>query len=122
MTYVGHSTFLIQVAGINVLIDPVYANRASPLSFAGPRRARAPGVRFDDLPPISLVLLSHNHYDHCDIGTLKLLEQQFHPAAVTPPGNGRLRDRGVSTERFRILEVGNPGKCEQWSSVQGRLQ
>jgi L-ascorbate metabolism protein UlaG (beta-lactamase superfamily) len=90
VTFVGHSTFLIQTAGINVLIDPVYADRASPLSFAGPRRARLPGVRFDDLPPTSLVLLSHNHYDHCDLGTLRRLEQRFHPMAVTPPGNGRL--------------------------------
>jgi L-ascorbate metabolism protein UlaG (beta-lactamase superfamily) len=90
VTFVGHSTFLIQVGGINVLIDPVYSNRASPVSFAGPRRVRRPGVRFDDLPPISLVLLSHNHYDHCDLGTLKLLQQRFHPAAVTPAGNGRL--------------------------------
>ena len=90
VTFVGHSTFLIQAAGINVLIDPVYANRASPVSFAGPRRVRPPGVRFDELASISLVLLSHNHYDHCDLGTLKLLEQRFHPAAATPPGNGRL--------------------------------
>jgi L-ascorbate metabolism protein UlaG (beta-lactamase superfamily) len=100
VTFVGHSTFLIQASGINVLIDPVYANRASPVSFAGPRRVRAPGVRFDDLPPISLVLLSHNHYDHCDVGTLKLLEQRFHPAAVTPPGNGRL----LGAAGFRKIE------------------
>jgi L-ascorbate metabolism protein UlaG (beta-lactamase superfamily) len=57
-------------------------------------------VRFDDLPPISLVLLSHNHYDHCDLGTLQLLARRFHPAAVTPPGNGRLL-RGAG---FRTIE------------------
>ncbi len=90
VTFVGHSTFLIQAAGTNVLIDPVYSRRASPVSFAGPHRARAPGVRFDDLPTISLVLLSHNHYDHCDLGTLQLLERRFHPRFVTPLGNGRL--------------------------------
>jgi L-ascorbate metabolism protein UlaG (beta-lactamase superfamily) len=90
VTFIGHATFLIQVGSIGILIDPVYAERASPFSFAGPRRAQAPGVRFDDLPPISLLLLSHNHYDHCDLRTLKLLEQRFHPAAVTPLGNGRL--------------------------------
>jgi L-ascorbate metabolism protein UlaG (beta-lactamase superfamily) len=90
VTFVGHATFLIQSAGTNLLIDPMYSERASPVSFAGPRRARAPGVRFDDLPPISLVLLSHNHYDHCDLGTLTLLEQRSHPPAVTPLGNGRL--------------------------------
>jgi L-ascorbate metabolism protein UlaG (beta-lactamase superfamily) len=102
VTFVGHATFLIQTAAANVLIDPVYSTRASPLRFAGPRRARAPGVRFDDLPPISLVLLSHNHYDHCDLGTLRLLERRFHPTVVTPLGNGRLlRSAGIR----RIEEI-----------------
>ena len=100
ITFVGHATFLIQVAGTNVLIDPVYSRRASPFSFAGPRRARAPGVRFDDLPPISLVLLSHNHYDHCDLDTLMLLERRFHPPVVTPLGNGRL----LRSAGFRQVE------------------
>jgi L-ascorbate metabolism protein UlaG (beta-lactamase superfamily) len=96
VTFVGHATFLIQAAAANVLIDPVYYRRASPVSFVGPRRVRAPGVRFDDLPPISLVLLSHNHYDHCDLGTLRLLDQRFHPLVVTPLGNGRLlRSAGI---------------------------
>jgi L-ascorbate metabolism protein UlaG (beta-lactamase superfamily) len=96
VTFVGHATFLIQAAGTSVLIDPVYYSRAGPVSFAGPRRVRAPGVRFDDLPPISLVLLSHNHYDHCDLGTLRLLERRFHPPVVTPLGNGPLlRSAGI---------------------------
>jgi L-ascorbate metabolism protein UlaG (beta-lactamase superfamily) len=90
VTFVGHSTFLMQAVGTNVLVDPMYHRRASPMAFAGPRRVRAPGVRFDELPPISLVLLSHNHYDHCDLGTLRLLDQRFHPRFVTPLGNGRL--------------------------------
>jgi L-ascorbate metabolism protein UlaG (beta-lactamase superfamily) len=100
VTFVGHATFLIQVGTTNVLIDPVYSQRASPLSFAGPRRARAPGVPFDDLPAISLVLLSHNHYDHCDLGTLQLLERRFHPPVVTPLGNGRL----LRSAGFRQVE------------------
>ena len=100
LTFVGHSTFLIQAAGGNALIDPVYAKRAGPLSFTGPRRVRSPGVRFEQLPPISLVLLSHNHYDHCDLGTLRLLERRFHPAAVTPPGNARL----LRTAGFQRIE------------------
>ncbi len=100
VTFIGHASFLIQAEGANLLIDPVYSERASPLSFAGPRRARAPGVRFDDLPPISLVLLSHNHYDHCDISTLRRLERRFHPPVVTPLGNdGLLRAAG-----FRQVE------------------
>jgi L-ascorbate metabolism protein UlaG (beta-lactamase superfamily) len=90
VTFVGHATFLIQAGTASVLTDPVYSKRASPVSFAGPQQVRAPGVRFDDLPPISIVLLSHNHYDHCDLETLQLLQRRFHPAIVTPLGNGRL--------------------------------
>jgi len=102
VTFVGHATFLIQVGAINLLTDPVYAERASPVSFAGPRRVRAPGVRFDDLPTISLVLLSHNHYDHCDLGTLGALDRRFHPQLLTPIGNGRLlRSAGIG----RVEEI-----------------
>jgi len=96
VTFVGHATFLIQVATTTVLIDPVYAERASPVSFAGPRRVRAPGVRFDDLPATSLVFLSHNHYDHCDLETLRALDRRFRAPVVTPLGNGRLlRSAGI---------------------------
>ncbi len=96
VTFVGHATFLIQVAAASILIDPMYSKRASPVTFAGPRRVRAQGVRFDDLPTISLVLLSHNHYDHCDLRTLRLLERRFQPPIVTPLGNGRLlRSAGI---------------------------
>src|SRR5262245_58087459 len=102
ITFIGHATFLIQVGGFSLLIDPVYAERASPVSFAGPRWVRAPGVRFGELPDISVVLLSHNHYDHCDLGTLAALDQRFAPAYVTPLGNGRLlRSRGIR----RITEL-----------------
>jgi L-ascorbate metabolism protein UlaG (beta-lactamase superfamily) len=90
VTFVGHATFLIQAPGASLLVDPMYSERASPISFAGPRRVRAPGVRFEDLPPIALVLLSHNHYDHCDLPTLRQLEQRFSPTVVTPVGNGPL--------------------------------
>src|SRR6266487_4342443 len=96
VTFVGHASFLIQAGAITVLTDPVYSRRASPVSFAGPRQVRAPGVPFDDLPTISLVLLSHNHYDHCDLRTLRRLERHFHPTVVTPLGNGRLlRPAGI---------------------------
>jgi L-ascorbate metabolism protein UlaG (beta-lactamase superfamily) len=96
VTFVGHATFLIQAGTTNVLTDPVYSRRASPVRFAGPRRVRSPGVPFDELPPISLVLLSHNHYDHCDLSTLHQLERRFHPLIVTPLGNRRLlRPAGI---------------------------
>ena len=87
LTWVGHSTFLMQIAGRNVLTDPMWSERASPVSFAGPRRWVAPGIAFEDLPPIDVVLQSHNHYDHLDDRTVRRLTAA-HPAAawVVPLG------------------------------------
>ena len=108
VTFVGHATFLIQVGTTALLTDPIYAERASPVSFAGPRRVRAPGVRFDDLPAISLVLLSHNHYDHCDLGTLRALERRCAARIVTPLGNGRL---------LRSAGLRNVEELDWWQSA-----
>ncbi len=77
VTFINHATTLIQLDGVNVLTDPIYAERASPLGFAGPRRVRPPGIRFDELPVIHAVVLSHNHYDHMDVETLKRLQGAF---------------------------------------------
>ena len=90
ITFIGHATFLIQTQAGNLLTDPMYSQRAGPLNLFGPRRVRQPAVRFDDLPPISTVLLSHNHYDHCDLPTLRMIAERFDPIVVTPLGNGRL--------------------------------
>ncbi|CBS89744.1 MBL fold metallo-hydrolase [Azospirillum lipoferum] len=87
VTVVGHATALIQAPGLNILTDPVWSERASPVRFAGPKRATAPGIRFDDLPRIDAVLLSHNHYDHLDIDTLRRLHERDAPLVVTPLGN-----------------------------------
>ena len=96
VTFIGHSTFLIQTAAGNILTDPMYSQRAGPLNLIGPRRVRQPAVPFDDLPPISTVLLSHNHYDHCDLPTLGRLAERFDPIVVTPLGNGALvRSAGI---------------------------
>jgi L-ascorbate metabolism protein UlaG (beta-lactamase superfamily) len=96
VTFVGHSTFLIQTAAGSILTDPMYSRRAGPLNLLGPRRVREPAVRLDDLPPISLVLLSHNHYDHCDLRTLGVLAERFDPVVVMPLGNGALvRSAGI---------------------------
>src|ERR1700690_891091 len=83
VTFINHSTTLIQIDGTNILTDPVWSERVSPVWFAGPRRHRPPGIRFDDLPPIDLVLVSHNHYDHLDIGTLRQLQERHRPVIVT---------------------------------------
>ena len=90
VTFIGHATFLIQTAAGNVLIDPVFVDRAGPRALVGPKRVRRPGVAFDDLPPIALVLLSHNHYDHCDLATLAALARRWNPRVVTLLRNGPL--------------------------------
>ena len=86
ITYVNHSTFLIQVAGINILTDPVWSERTSPFQFAGPKRMRPPGIKFEDLPKIDVVLLSHNHYDHLDLPVMMKIFQIHKPKIVTPLG------------------------------------
>ncbi|HMJ93995.1 MAG TPA: MBL fold metallo-hydrolase [Allosphingosinicella sp.] len=87
VTWIGHSTVLIQTAGLNILTDPIWSETASPFPPIGPDRVRAPGVRFEDQPRIDLVLVSHNHYDHLDLPTLKRLWARGRPAIVTSLGN-----------------------------------
>jgi len=84
---VGHSSLLIQLNGLNLLTDPMWSERASPVQFAGPRRWVAPGIPFEDLPPLDIILQSHNHYDHLDAGTVRRLAQT-HPQAswIVPLG------------------------------------
>ena len=88
ITFVNHSTFLIQIGAWNFLTDPVWSKRVSPFSFMGPARMRPPGVHMDDLPEIHYVLMSHNHYDHLDKATLKKLHQKHQPKIITPLGVG----------------------------------
>ena len=96
VTFIGHATFLIQTAAGNILTDPIYAQYAGPLGRFGPRRVRQPAVPFDDLPFISIVLLSHNHYDHCDLAALRQLAEVCDPLVVTPLGNAALvRSAGI---------------------------
>lgn len=98
VTLVNHATFLIQSEGLNILTDPVWSHRVSPLTFAGPERHRAPGIAFTDLPPIDLIVLSHNHYDHLDLATLRRLNACFRPEICCPLGVGRLlRRAGFAT-------------------------
>jgi L-ascorbate metabolism protein UlaG (beta-lactamase superfamily) len=102
VTFIGHSTFLIQTAAGHILTDPMFSDRAGPGNLIGPRRVRPPAVRLGDLPPIAVVLLSHNHYDHCDRRSLAWLARRFDPVVVTPLGNARLvRSAGIR----RVEEV-----------------
>lgn len=89
-TFVNHSTVLLQTRGINFLTDPVWSKRVSPVSFLGPRRHRHPGIVFEDLPEIHCILISHNHYDHLDLPTLKKLAARKQPAVFCPLGTGKL--------------------------------
>ena len=104
ITMVGHATLLIQVSGLNVLTDPIWSERASPFAFAGPKRVTAPGIAFESLPPIDLVLLSHNHYDHLDIATLRRLKVEHAPLMVMPLGNDAILRAAVPDARIAAMD------------------
>jgi L-ascorbate metabolism protein UlaG (beta-lactamase superfamily) len=87
LTFINHITFLLQFDGLNILTDPVYSERVSPFRNVGPKRVREPGLAFEDLPPVHLVLVTHNHYDHLDIETLLRLQDAHSPRFVTTLGN-----------------------------------
>jgi L-ascorbate metabolism protein UlaG (beta-lactamase superfamily) len=103
LSFVGHVSWLIQTAGLNILVDPVWSERASPISFAGPKRRNDPGIAFDALPRIDVVLVSHGHYDHLDARTLSKLTASFAPRVITPLGNDlamRNADSAIKAEAF----------------------
>jgi len=130
-TMVGHASVLIQAGGLNVLTDPVWSERASPLSFAGPRRVCAPGVAFEALPQIDAVLLSHNHYDHMDMATLRRLNIERRPLMVTSLGNDAILRRAIPGVRvvagdwWDSIDIGKGGEVTivpayHWSARTGR--
>lgn len=96
VTYVNHATVLIQTAGFNLLTDPIWSERTGPFAV-GPRRRRPPGIRFADLPAIDLVLVSHGHYDHCDLPTLLRLDRTHQPLFLTGLGQGAYLKRAGIT-------------------------
>jgi L-ascorbate metabolism protein UlaG (beta-lactamase superfamily) len=102
VTFINHSTFLLQTAGLNLLTDPVWSERVSPVRFAGPRRRRAPGLLMEDLPRIHAILLSHNHYDHCDTDTLLRLLRRDRPAIFCPLGVAALLRKIGFTEIYEL--------------------
>ncbi|MBS1911997.1 MAG: MBL fold metallo-hydrolase [Bacteroidetes bacterium] len=115
VTFVNHSTVLIQLDGVNILTDPVWSHRISPVSFAGPVRHRPAGIRFEDLPPIDVVLLSHNHYDHLDAPTMQRLAREHGPRIFTSLGN---------TAYLESIGVGNSSDMDWWDGAElpGHLQ
>lgn len=86
--YVNHATFLIQYQGINILTDPVFSQRVSPLSWAGPKRVIDPGVPIEEIPPLDYIIISHDHYDHLEVQTLKHLYARFRPKIFLGLGAG----------------------------------
>lgn len=101
VTCVGHATFLVQGPGFAVLTDPVWSDRVGPIPGVGPRRVASPGIAFDSLPPLDAILLSHDHYDHCDLPTLRRLARA-HPRArlLTPLAFADIARRaGFATDR-----------------------
>jgi N-acyl-phosphatidylethanolamine-hydrolysing phospholipase D len=97
VTWIGHATLLVQMRGVNILTDPIWSERASPLGFAGPRRLVEPGLRFEDLPPIHVVVISHDHYDHLDLATVERLARVHKPKFFVPLGlKPLLADHGAT--------------------------
>jgi L-ascorbate metabolism protein UlaG (beta-lactamase superfamily) len=110
ISYVGHATLLIQTAGLNILTDPVWSERASPFDFVGPKRVNDPGVPFEALPPIDIVLLSHNHYDHLDLATLSRLAAAHRPRVITHSAMTASCGRTMPGYRAR-LTIGANASC-----------
>jgi len=112
-SFVGHASWLIQTAGLNILVDPVWSERVSPFSFAGPKRHNDPGIAFEALPDINVVLVSHGHYDHLDVATLSKLVAKFSPRLITPLGNDvtmNAADSAIKAEPYDWkdrVELGN---------------
>ena len=102
-TWIGHATVLVQTAGLNILTDPFLSNRASPYSFMGPRRVRPAALTARELPPIDVILLSHNHYDHMDLAALRDIARHHAAHVVTPKGNARWIRR--ASAKFQIDEL-----------------
>jgi N-acyl-phosphatidylethanolamine-hydrolysing phospholipase D len=96
VTWVGHATLLFQLDGVNILTDPIWSEHAGPLGF-GPKRLVPPGLRFDELPPIHAVVISHDHYDHLDVRTIQQLARTHNPVFFVPLGlKAWMNDRGVT--------------------------
>jgi len=103
VSLVGHATVLIQTQGVNILTDPVWSPRASPFRWFGPKRVHPPGIAFENLPPIDVVLLSHNHYDHLDLDTIARLWTGHRPRIIMPLGNDAIiagHDSAIATESY----------------------
>lgn len=110
-SFINHSTALVQLGEVSLLTDPIYSMACGPFGRIGPRRRHEPGVAFDDLPPVDLVLISHDHYDHLDAPTVKRLEERSSPLFVVPLGNER---------RLRRWGIKNVVELDWWETIDHR--
>ena len=127
VTMVGHATLLIQMGGLNILTDPVYSERASPIDYIGPKRHNPPGIFFEALPKIDIILVTHNHYDHLDLQTLSKLVRRDNPKIYTPLGNDKIIEASIVTADIQTGDWGDEFKynsdlkihfepCQHWSA------
>jgi L-ascorbate metabolism protein UlaG (beta-lactamase superfamily) len=110
-TFINHSTVLIEHDGIHIITDPIFTKRASPVTFAGPRRFHDPYMQLKEIPSLDLVLISHNHYDHLSLDTIKLIEKAHKPLYIVPLNNAQFLKR-VKVPDERIVELAT---FDQWS-------
>ena len=101
VTWIGHASMLVQASGLNVLTDPIFSKRASPVQFFGPARVLPPGLALEDLPHVDVVAISHNHYDHLDRGSILSLAGQAGgaPLFLVPLAQGVVGSAGCSRRR-----------------------
>jgi L-ascorbate metabolism protein UlaG (beta-lactamase superfamily) len=107
IAFVGHASWLIQAGGLNILVDPHWSDRASPFARIGPTRCINPGIRFEDLPRIHAVLVTHNHYDHLDLPTLAQLWARDRPRIITPLGNDTIMRQGIADIAATAVDWGD---------------
>lgn len=107
VTMLGHATLFIQVAGLNILTDPIWSLRASPFQWFGPQRVTPPGIRFAELPAIDVVLITHNHYDHLDLASLKSVHRRDRPKIFTPLGNDTIIREAMPKANVTAMDWGD---------------
>ncbi len=121
LTFINHATYLITLPGLTILTDPVFSERVSPVKFAGPKRVRRPGIEFENLPPIQVVLISHCHYDHLDEESILRLEDKFHPLFLVPLGEEK-RLKGWGVQNVKELDWWQDHKVQETVITLTRVQ